>query len=57
MVRFGKLNCLVLLRLTAVRGAAGLQYGAPPPVKWHLDGGEARTTTTSEVVVEAKRSN
>jgi hypothetical protein len=40
----------------AVRGTAGLRWDASPLAKWHLDGEEAWTTTTLEVVV-AKRSN
>jgi hypothetical protein len=57
MVRFGKLNCSVLSRPAAVRGATGLRRGAPPPIKRHLDGGEAWIITILEVVAAAKRSN
>jgi hypothetical protein len=53
----GKPDCLVLLGLMTVRGTTGLQRGAPPPAKQHLDGGEASTTITLEVVAAAKRSN
>jgi hypothetical protein len=57
MVWFGKPDCLVLSGPSAVRGVVGLWQGAPPLAKRHLDGGEAWTMTTLEVVVAAKRFN
>jgi hypothetical protein len=56
-VRFQKPDDPILSGPTVVRGATGLRRGAPPPTKWRLNGGEAWTTTTLEVVVAAKRSN
>jgi hypothetical protein len=56
-VWFGKLNGPVLSRSAVIRGTAVLRWGAPPTAKWCLDGGEAWTTTTLEVVAAGKRSN
>jgi hypothetical protein len=47
----------VLSRPTTIRRAARLRRDAPPPAKWRLNGAEAWTTTTLEVVAVAKRSN
>jgi hypothetical protein len=40
-----------------VRDAIGLRWGAPPPAKQRLDGGEAGITTNLEVEAAASRSN
>jgi hypothetical protein len=56
-VWFCKPDDLILSRLMTVRGTAGLWWGAPPPAKWRLDGGEAWTTIPLEVVVMNSRSN
>jgi hypothetical protein len=55
--RFEKLDGPDLSRSTTVKGTTGLRWGAPPLAKWHMDGGEAWTTTTLEVVTVNSRSN
>jgi hypothetical protein len=56
-VRFGKPNGPVLSGPTTVKGPTGLRRCAPPSAKWYLDGGEAWTMTTLEVVAVNSRSN